>query len=233
MSGRSSEISGDLFDAAHQDWRKPRALLDLTDQGLGQLLPQALGAVIPAGPDLRAHGEAKPCPRALPQCGYDQLRETENGRRLIRSYGLRAKRADQILVFHLARRHDHRGSHRHGQIALAYRARPPGGAPELAPGRRAGAPELAPERRAGAPELAPERRAGARMLAPERRVGARELAPERRAGARMLAPVRRAGARMLAPVRRAEYSSDCWSTRRTPRGRSGRPRRVTPIASAS
>src|SRR5271157_3129997 len=81
--------------------------------------PRRLGASSGGGRAL-----TKPCPRALPRCGYDQLRETGSWRRLIRSNGsssngLRAKKSRQ----NLARRHAHPRPRQHVQITLAHRAR--------------------------------------------------------------------------------------------------------------
>src|SRR5271167_2238360 len=61
--------------------------------------PRRLGALSGGGRAL-----TKPCPRALPRCVYDQLRETGSGRRLIRSNGsssngLRAKKSRQNTGF--------------------------------------------------------------------------------------------------------------------------------------
>ncbi len=61
--------------------------------------PRRLGASSGGG-----RAPTKPCPRALPRCGYDQLRETGSGRRLIRSNGsssngLRAKKSRQNTGF--------------------------------------------------------------------------------------------------------------------------------------
>ncbi len=61
--------------------------------------PRRLGASFPGG-----KAPTKPCPRASPRCGYDQLRETGNERRLTRSNGsssngLRAKKSRQNTGF--------------------------------------------------------------------------------------------------------------------------------------
>jgi hypothetical protein len=39
-----------------RNWRNPRALLDLAEHWLGELLAQPVGAFMSAGLDLRAHG---------------------------------------------------------------------------------------------------------------------------------------------------------------------------------
>ena len=50
-----SPLFGDLFGAAQQKLAKPAPLLDLTEDWLGQLFPQAIGGLMASSLDLLAH----------------------------------------------------------------------------------------------------------------------------------------------------------------------------------